>query len=246
MARDTQLIFGFHAVASRLRHHADTIVEIYVQSARHDPRVRDLTSLAHARGVSVVPVDAARLQGLSGGASHQGVVARVAPLRLAASLDDLVAQRGRDTLLLLLDGITDPHNLGACLRVADAMGVDAVVAPKDRSVGITPTVAKVASGAAETVPFITITNLARTIAELQEAGLQVLGADEAGTVALPEADLNRPLAWVLGAEGEGLRRLTRERCDRLIRIPMLGAVESLNVAVAAALCLYETRRADRA
>jgi len=246
MARDTQLIFGFHAVASRLRHHADTIVEIYVQSARHDPRVRDLTSLAHARGVSVVPVDAARLQGLSGGASHQGVVARVAPLRLAASLDDLVAQRGRDTLLLLLDGITDPHNLGACLRVADAMGVDAVVAPKDRSVGITPTVAKVASGAAETVPFITITNLARTIAELQEAGLQVLGADEAGTVALPEADLSRPLAWVLGAEGEGLRRLTRERCDRLIRIPMLGAVESLNVAVAAALCLYETRRADRA
>jgi 23S rRNA (guanosine2251-2'-O)-methyltransferase len=246
MARDTQLIFGFHAVASRLRHHADSIVEIYVQSARHDPRVRDLTSLAHARGVSVVPVDAARLQGLSGGASHQGVVARVAPVQLATSLEDLVAQRGRDTLLLLLDGVTDPHNLGACLRVADAMGVDAVVAPKDRSVGITPTVAKVASGAAETVPFITITNLARTIGELQEAGLQVLGADEAGTVALPEADLSGPLAWVLGAEGEGLRRLTRERCDRLIRIPMLGAVESLNVAVAAALCLYETRRADRA
>ena len=246
MARDTQLIFGFHVVASRLRHYADTIVEIYVQSARHDPRVRDLTSLAHARGVSVVPVDAARLQGLSGGASHQGVVARVAPLHLAASLDDLVAQRGRDALLLLLDGVTDPHNLGACLRVADAMGVDAVVAPKDRSVGITPTVAKVASGAAETVPFITITNLARTIEELQEAGLQVFGADEAGTVALPEADLSRPLAWVLGAEGEGLRRLTRERCDRLIRIPMLGAVESLNVAVAAALCLYETRRAGRA
>jgi 23S rRNA (guanosine2251-2'-O)-methyltransferase len=246
MPRDTQLIFGFHAVASRLRHHADTIVEIYVQSARHDPRVRDLTSLAHARGVSVVPVDATRLQGLSGGASHQGVVARVAPVRLATSLEDLVARRGRDTLLLLLDGVTDPHNLGACLRVADAMGVDAVVAPKDRSVGITPTVAKVASGAAETVPFITITNLARTIAELQEAGLQVLGADEAGTVALPEADLSRPLAWVLGAEGEGLRRLTRERCDRLIRIPMLGTVQSLNVSVAAALCLYETRRADRA
>ncbi len=246
MARDTQLIFGFHTVASRLRHHADSIVEIYVQSARHDPRVRDLTSLAHARGVSVVPVDAARLQGLSGGASHQGVVARVAPVRLTASLDDLVARRGRDTLLLLLDGVTDPHNLGACLRVADAMGVDAVVAPKDRSVGITPTVAKVASGAAETVPFITITNLARTIAELQEAGLQVLGADEAGTVELPEADLSTPLAWVLGAEGEGLRRLTRERCDRLIRIPMLGTVESLNVSVAAALCLYETRRAGRA
>jgi 23S rRNA (guanosine2251-2'-O)-methyltransferase len=246
MAHETQLIFGFHAVAARLRHHAESIVEIYVQSARNDPRLRDLTKLARSRGVSVVQVDAPRLQGLSGGARHQGVVARVVPVRLAVSLEDLVAQRGRDTLLLLLDGVTDPHNLGACLRVADAMGVDAVVAPKDRSVGITPTVSKVASGAAETVPFLMITNLARTIEELQQAGLQVLGADEEGTEELPQADLTGPLAWVLGAEGEGLRRLTRERCDRLIRIPMYGAVESLNVSVAAALCLYQTRCQRRA
>src|SRR3954447_4001232 len=243
MAQDTQLIFGFHAVTARLRHQSDTVIEIYAQSARHDPRLRDLVNLAQSRGITVLQVDAQSLQGLSGGGRHQGVVARVEPVRLLRSLEDVVAERGQEALLLLLDGVTDPHNLGACLRVADAMAVDAVVAPKDRSVGITPTVSKVASGAAETVPFITITNLARTIEELQEAGLQVIGADEAGTEDLFAADLRGPLAWVLGAEGEGLRRLTRERCDRLVRIPMLGTVESLNVSVAAALCLYETRRA---
>jgi len=246
MARDTQLIFGFHAVVARLRHHPDSVVEIYAQSARHDPRLRDLTALAQSRGVNVLPVDAQRLQGLTGGERHQGVVARVEPVQIKKSLEDIVAERGREALLLLLDGVTDPHNLGACLRVADAMGVDAVVAPKDRSVGLTPTVAKVASGAAETVPFITITNLARTIEELQESGLQVIGADEEGAEDLFHADLSGPLAWVLGAEGEGLRRLTRERCDRLVRIPMQGTVQSLNVSVAAALCLYETRRARHA
>ena len=246
MARDTRLIFGFHAVVARLRHHPDSVVEIYAQSARHDPRLRDLTALAQSRGINVLPVDAQRLQGLTAGAHHQGVVARVEPVQLKKSLEDVVAERGREALLLLLDGVTDPHNLGACLRVADAMGVDAVVAPKDRSVGLTPTVAKVASGAAETVPFITITNLARTIEELQESGLQVIGADEEGAEDLFRADLSGPLAWVLGAEGEGLRRLTRERCDRLVRIPMQGTVQSLNVSVAAALCLYETRRVRRA
>jgi 23S rRNA (guanosine2251-2'-O)-methyltransferase len=246
MSRDTtQLIFGFHAINARLRHHADSVIEIYAQSARNDPRLRDLMTLAQSRGVAVVQVDAQRLHGLSGGARHQGVVARVTPVLLTHSLEDIVAARGRDVLLLLLDGVTDPHNLGACLRVADGMGVDAVVAPKDRSVGITPVVSKVASGAAETVPFITITNLARTIQELQEDGLQVLGADEAGTEDLFTADLSGPIAWVLGAEGKGLRRLTRERCDRLVRIPMMGTVESLNVSVASALCLYETRRARR-
>jgi 23S rRNA (guanosine2251-2'-O)-methyltransferase len=246
MARDTLLIFGFHAVLARLRHHPESVVEVYAQAARHDPRLRDLMALAQSRGVSVLQVDAQRLQGLTGGAHHQGVVARVEPVQLKKSLEDLVEERGRDVLLLLLDGVTDPHNLGACLRVSDAMGVDAVVAPKDRSCGITPTVSKVASGAAETVPFITITNLARTIEELQEAGLQVIGADADGAEDLFRADLRGPLAWVLGAEGEGLRRLTRERCDRLVRIPMQGSVQSLNVSVAAALCLYETRRSRRA
>ncbi len=242
MKHETQLIFGFHAVLARLRHHPESVVEIYTHAARHDPRLRDLTALAQSRGAPVVTVDAQRLQGLVGRSRHQGVVARVHPVRLAASLEDIVQAHGKDALLLLLDGVTDPHNLGACLRVADALGVHAVAAPKDRSAGITPIVAKVASGAAESVPFIAVTNLARTIEMLQEEGLQVIGADEAGSETLFDAQLQGPLAWVLGAEGEGLCRLTRERCDRLVQIPMQGQVESLNLSVAAGLCLYETCR----
>ncbi len=242
MTRETQLIFGFHAVLARLRHHPDSVVEIYTQAARHDPRLRDLVGLAQSRGAPVVTVDSQRLQGLVGRSRHQGVVARVLPVRLAASLEDIVQAHGKQTLLLLLDSVTDPHNLGACLRVADALGVHAVVAPKDRSAGITPIVAKVASGAAESVPFIAVTNLVRSMEMLQEDGLQVIGADEGGGESLMDADLEGPLAWVLGAEGEGLRRLTRERCDRLVRIPMQGQVASLNVSVAAGLCLYETCR----
>jgi len=243
--RETQLIFGFHAVGARLRHHPESVVEVYALSARHDARLRDLTAQAQSRGVRVVPVDAQRLQGLVGDGKHQGVVARVQPVQLATSLEEIVAAHGKDALLLLLDGVTDPHNLGACLRTADALGVHAVAAPKDRSVGLTPVVSKVASGAAESVPFIMITNLARTITELQEQGLQVVGADHDGEESLVEAELTGPLAWVLGAEGAGLRRLTRERCDRVISIPMLGKVDSLNVSVAAALCLYETARQRR-
>lgn len=242
MAREAQLIFGFHAVTARLRHHPDSVLEIFVHAGRHDPRLRDLLATAQERGVRASPVDARRLQGLAGHGKHQGVVARVEPVRLAATLEDVVDACGGQALLLILDGVTDPHNLGACLRVADALGVHAVVAPKDRSAGLTPTVAKVASGALETIPFIPVTNLARTLGELKEQGLQVVGADEAGQESLVDAELTGPLAWVLGAEGEGMRRLTRERCDRLVRIPMLGRVESLNVSVAAALCLYETRR----
>jgi 23S rRNA (guanosine2251-2'-O)-methyltransferase len=242
MTRETQLIFGFHAVNARLRHHPDSVVEIFVHAGRHDPRLRDLLATAQGRGVRAVAVDPQRLQGLVGHGKHQGVIARVEPVRLAATLEDVVASYGREVLLLILDGVTDPHNLGACLRIADALGVHAVVAPKDRSAGLTPTVAKVASGAAETIPFIPVTNLARTLGELKEDGLEVVGADDTGQESLPDATLTGPLAWVLGAEGEGMRRLTRERCDRLVRIPMLGKVESLNVSVAAALCLYETRR----
>ncbi|HTS51991.1 MAG TPA: 23S rRNA (guanosine(2251)-2'-O)-methyltransferase RlmB [Burkholderiales bacterium] len=242
MPGETQLIFGFHAVHARLRHHPDSVREIFVHSGRHDPRLRDLLAVAQARGARVVLVDTQRLQGLVGHGKHQGVVARVEPIRMAHTLEDVIAASGDQALLLVLDGVTDPHNLGACLRVADALGVHAVVAPKDRSAGLTPTVAKVASGAADTVPFIPVTNLARALDEMKECGLQVVGADQAGVESLPETELTGPLAWVLGAEGEGMRRLTRERCDRLICIPMLGRVQSLNVSVAAALCLYETRR----
>jgi 23S rRNA (guanosine2251-2'-O)-methyltransferase len=191
----------------------------------------------------VVPVDATRLDGLAGSGHHQGVVARVAAdARRAADLDSVLAGLQEPALLLLLDGVTDPHNLGACLRVADGMGAHAVIVPKDRSAGLTPTVAKVASGAAETVPLIPVTNLTRTIESLQQREIWVLGADAAGEHSLLDASLTGPLAWVLGAEGSGLRRLTRERCDGLVRIPMFGQVESLNVSVAAGLCLYETRR----
>ena len=156
------------------------------------------------------------------------------------SLDALVEGLVEPALLLVLDGVTDPHNLGACLRNADAFGAQAVIVPRDRAVGVNATVAKAASGAAETVPVIAVTNLARTLGELKEMGLWVLGAD-AGGESLPDADLGGPLAWVLGAEGAGLRRLTRERCDRIVGIPLVGSVESLNVAVAAGVCLYATR-----
>jgi 23S rRNA (guanosine2251-2'-O)-methyltransferase len=157
-------------------------------------------------------------------------------------IDGLLKGLSQPAFVLLLDGITDPHNLGACLRVADAMGVHAVIVPKDRSAGLSPVVAKVASGAAESVPLIPVTNLVRTIEELKVAGIWVWGAAEEGDRGLPEVELDGPTAWVLGAEGAGLRRLTKEHCDALVRIPMFGQVESLNVSVAAALCLYETRR----
>ena len=242
MTGENQLIFGFHAVHARLRHHPDSVREVFVHAERHDARLRDLVAAAQERGARVVLVDAQRLHGLIGHGKHQGVIARVEPIRMAHDLEDVIAAAGAEALLLVLDGVTDPHNLGACLRVADALGVHAVVCPKDRSAGLTPTVSKVASGAAETVPFIPVTNLARTLGEMKEQGLQVIGADPSGTESLPAADLAGPLAWVLGAEGEGMRRLTRERCDRLVTIPMLGRVETLNVSVASALCLYETRR----
>jgi 23S rRNA (guanosine2251-2'-O)-methyltransferase len=242
MSTEQRLLVGFHAVTARLRHQPDSVREIYVDARRRDTRLRELTALADARGVRVVAVDDARLAGLAGDARHQGVVARVEAVARPVDLDELLQELTQPAFLLLLDGVTDPHNLGACLRVADAMGVHAVVVPKDRSAGLSPVVVKAASGATESVPLIPVTNLARTIEELKTAGLQVMGAAEEGTQSLLTMRLDGPVAWVLGAEGAGLRRLTRERCDTLVRIPMFGQVESLNVSVAAALCLYETRR----
>jgi 23S rRNA (guanosine2251-2'-O)-methyltransferase len=242
MAGGERLLLGFHPVIARLRAHPDSVREVLVQARRDDPRLRELVALAQRQGVRVQPVDGARLDGLSEGARHQGVVARVAAREGGVDLHDLLAAKPQAAFLLLLDGVTDPHNLGACLRTADAMGVDGVVVPKDRSVGLTPTVAKVASGAAETVPVVTVTNLVRAMETLKEAGVWLLGAAEEGDRSLLEIDLSGPIGWVLGAEGQGLRRLTREHCDALVRIPMFGSVASLNVSVAAALCLFETRR----
>jgi 23S rRNA (guanosine2251-2'-O)-methyltransferase len=242
MPGDSRLVVGFHAVTACLRNDPTAVRELYVHAERRDPRLRDLAELARSRGVKVVAVDVARLDGLAGAARHQGVVARVTGEHKPRDLESVLGGLSEPPLLLLLDGVTDPHNLGACLRAADGMGAHAVVVPKDRSVGLTPTVVKVASGAAETVPLIPVTNLARTIVALQERHVWVLGTAEDGERALGEMDLTGPVAWVLGGEGAGLRRLTRERCDGLVRIPMFGKVESLNLSVAAALCLYETRR----
>jgi 23S rRNA (guanosine2251-2'-O)-methyltransferase len=239
---ESRIIHGFHAVTARIRQHADSVLELYIDAQRRDPRARDLLKLAEGQGVRVLQVDSKRLDGLAGNVRHQGVAARVNAAQRVQHLDDVLDTLSEPALLLVLDGVQDPHNLGACLRSADAFGVHAVIAPKDRAVGLNATVEKVACGAAETVPYITVTNLARTLRELKERDIWVVGAD--GTA---EADLNGfrhrgALAWVLGAEGEGLRRLTRETCDALVRIPMLGSVESLNVSVSAGICLYEARR----
>ena len=213
-----------------------------MDATRGDARAQDLVKLAGSHAVRIITVDAQRLDGLTGNARHQGVAARVLAAKPRHDLDDVVENISGPALLLVLDGVQDPHNLGACLRVADAFGVHAVIAPKDRAVGITPVVSKVASGAAETVPYIAVTNLARALRELKERGIWIVGADEAATTSLYDAKLSGALAWVFGAEGEGMRRLTREHCDELVRIPMSGTVESLNVSVASGVCLGETVR----
>ncbi len=246
MAR-LRALHGFHAISARLRHDASSIKELYVDAARHDARIRSLIARAAETGVRTIPVDARRLDGLSGNAPHQGVVAMADEIKVATSLDDVLDDLpgGAIPLLLVLDGITDPHNLGACLRVADGAGVHAVVTPKDRAAGIGATVEKVASGAAETVPYITVTNLARTLRELKERDIRIVGTSDDVPASIYDIDLQGPVAWVLGTEGEGMRRLTRETCDELVQIPMQGAVESLNVSVASGVCLYESVRQRR-
>jgi 23S rRNA (guanosine2251-2'-O)-methyltransferase len=241
---ETRLIYGFHAIIARLRHAPEDVKEIYIAEKRQDARTRDLLKVAIAAGVRVLPVDTARLEGMAGGARHQGVVARVAAVARHLTLDDVMEglNSNEPALLLALDGVTDPHNLGACLRVADAAGCHAVIAPKDKACGLNATAIKAASGAADTVPYLMVTNLARSLRELQERGVWVIGAAGETDKTLYAISLKGPLAWVLGAEGAGLRRLTRETCDELARIPMCGSVESLNVSVAAGICLFETRR----
>jgi 23S rRNA (guanosine2251-2'-O)-methyltransferase len=240
--KEARVLIGFHAVLARLRAAPESVLEILVDESRHDARLADVLRVAERAGVRVMRVPAKRLDGFYGGGRHQGIVARVEGRDEQASLDGVLAALKEPALLLVLDGVTDPHNLGACLRVADAAGAHAVVVPKDRSAGLSPVVSKVASGAAETVPLIAVTNLARTLDELKERAIWVAGAIGEAEQDLYRANLPSPIAWVLGSEGEGLRRLTRERCDLAVRIPMHGRVESLNVAVAAGLCLYESRR----
>lgn len=235
-------IFGFHAITSRLRQHPSSIREIYLDENRQDQRARDLMRLAETTSTRMILCSQDRLNRMAGTNHHQGVVAHVMKLQRFTALEDLLDGLTKSAFLLVLDGVKDPHNLGACLRVADAFGVHAVIAPKDRAVGLSATVHKVASGAAETVPFFAVTNLARTMRVLREAGIWLVGATADAAHTLDSITLNRPIAWVLGAEGEGMRRLTRETCDQLVSIPMNGSVESLNVSVSAGICLFETYR----
>jgi len=243
-----KVIFGFHAVSVRLKSAPASVIEVYVDPGRRDARMRQFVNRAQEAGVRLIESDGVRLARLAGSHGHQGVAARVTPVELARSLDDLLdglEAAGTTPLLLVLDGVTDPHNLGACLRVADGAGAHAVIAPKDHAAGINATVAKVASGAAETVPYFMVTNLARTLTELQERNIWCVGTSDDAPGTVFDAGLARPLALVLGAEGTGMRQLTRKRCDELISIPMAGAVESLNVSVASGICLYEAMRQRR-
>ncbi len=242
------LLFGFHAVTVRLKTAPQSVREIHIDPSRRDARMRQFIERARAAGIKLQDSDAQRLARLAGSDRHQGVVARVEALATARSLDERMEEveaEGALPLLLVLDGVTDPHNLGACLRVADGAGAHAVVAPKDHAVGLGATVSKVASGAAETMPYFMVTNLARTLGELKERDIWVIGTSDDAERTLYDVDLNRPVALVLGAEGPGMRQLTRKTCDELVRIPMLGAVESLNVSVASAVCLYEALRQRR-
>jgi 23S rRNA (guanosine2251-2'-O)-methyltransferase len=241
-----KVLFGFHAVGVRLKTAPSSVIEVYVDPTRRDARMRQFVDRAKEAGVRLIDADGLRLAKLAGSHGHQGVAARVEAVAQAKSLDDVLDQLEQGgtgaPLLLVLDGVTDPHNLGACLRVADGAGAHAVVAPKDHAAGINATVAKVASGAAETMPYFMVTNLARTLNELKERNIWVIGTSDDAPKTIYQVDLKGPVALVLGAEGPGMRQLTRKTCDELVSIPMQGAVESLNVSVASAVCLYEALR----
>jgi 23S rRNA (guanosine2251-2'-O)-methyltransferase len=242
------LVYGLHAVRAVLMRRPGDVLSLSIAATRDDARVRELRELAAARGIKAAPASAGSLDERTGGAAHQGVVADVRPSVALNenSLLDLLASQSQPALVLVLDGVSDPHNLGACLRTADAAGATAVVAPRDRAAGLTPVVRKVAAGAAETIPFAQVTNLARSLRDMKEAGLWIAGLAEDGDRGLYEADLAGPLALVLGSEGKGLRRLTRQGCDFTLSLPMQGTVASLNVSVAAGIALYEALRQRRA
>jgi 23S rRNA (guanosine2251-2'-O)-methyltransferase len=241
--KGTETIYGMHAVRVMLERHPERVHSVRIAERREDPRVRAIDELARRHHRPVQRVEVHALKQLLGDVAHQGVAADITPLPPWTE-DELLAalQSATAPLLLALDGVQDPHNLGACLRSADACGALAVIVPRDRAAQVTPTVRKVAVGAAETTPVVAVTNLVRTLKLLKHAGLWVVGADPAGDKSAQQADLKGPVVLVLGAEGTGLRHLTRQNCDFLVRLPQLGAVESLNVSVAAGMLLYEAVR----
>jgi len=242
--KNVETIYGLHAVRSMLTRHPDRVRAVKFAERRDDPRTKEIEELARKGGRPVQRIDARALaQQLGNDVSHQGVIAEIEPLPPWTE-DDLVTalETAKDPIILVLDGVQDPHNLGACLRTADACGALAVVVPKDRAAQLNATARKVAVGAAETTPVVSVTNLARALKMLKEAGLWVIGADAEGPKLSFEADLKGGVALVLGAEGSGLRQLTRQNCDFIVRLPQLGTVESLNVSVAAGMFLYEAVR----
>lgn len=238
-----EIIFGIHAIQALLNAHSDCVIQLYIDEKRQDKRIQSLLGMARDNKVAMQFSHRDELDKLSHGANHQGVVARcLMPQAKDESYLEYLLAHNNAPFLLVLDGVQDPHNLGACLRTADATGVNAVIIPKDRSVSLTSTVVKVASGAAFTVPLVSVTNLSRTIRQMQAAGVWFVGTDGNADQTLYDLTLTGSIAIVLGAEGSGLRRLTKELCDFLVRLPMLGSVESLNVSVATGICLYEALR----
>ena len=237
------VLAGFHAVGARLRKDPDSLVSVYVDRERRDKRMVEMRKQLEEAGVRVMLADHARLSGMvSREIPHQGIVAMAREIETGMSFDELMDQIGPDSLFLILDGVTDPRNFGACLRSADAAGATAVIIPKDRSASVTPAAAKAAAGAAESIPVVQVPNLAAAIVELRDAGVTVVGAAGETDKTIYDYDQTGAFAWVMGAEGPGLRQLTRKRCDGLAAIPLLGSVESLNVSVATGICLYEAVR----
>jgi 23S rRNA (guanosine2251-2'-O)-methyltransferase len=241
-----QIIYGIHAVQNALQTHPESVLTVWCDRNRRDKRLADIIQQCKRVGIDCQSAAREELDRLAAGGKHQGVAARCTEAKSWGESQLLAhLEKKASPLVLALDGVQDPHNLGACLRTADAAGVDAVIAPKDRSVGITPTVVKVASGAAHNVPFVQVTNLARTLEALKQMGLWVTGADDKGEVTLYDLDFTGPTVIVMGAEGTGLRRLSKEKCDYLAALPMAGTVSSLNVSVATGVCLYEVVRQRR-
>ncbi|HLB56951.1 MAG TPA: 23S rRNA (guanosine(2251)-2'-O)-methyltransferase RlmB [Coxiellaceae bacterium] len=238
-----EFIYGFHAVKTVLQTRPHDVKQLLTLTNRHDQRVTELTKIADTFHIPCAELSKIKLQELLGDVNHQGIVARCKPLAPWSEKELMhCVENTPKVLLLVLDGVQDPHNLGACLRSANAFGVHAVIAPKDHSASITDVVKKVACGAAEQTPFVAVSNLNRTLKQLKEANVWLVGFDSEATVALNEVDLKGNIAIVMGGEGEGLRRLTRETCDYLANIPMLGSVESLNVSVATGVALYEAQK----
>jgi len=247
MAKQDELVFGIHAVNELIKRAPERFIELFLLKGREDERLMPIINLSRKHGIPAQMVNRKVLDDKSRGEQHQGVVARVKQGKSysEADLDDIIAlagKKGEAPFLLILDGVTDPHNLGACLRNADAAGVQAIIVPKDNAARLTATVRKVAVGAAESVPLVQVTNLARTMKQLQQMGIWIIGTAGETDTCLYDVALSGPMALVMGAEGKGMRRLTKEKCDQLVKLPMAGTVSSLNVSVATGICLFEMVR----